>query len=226
VLIADALHIRTSKYKTFVHITLVTSPDSDRAWLLPPHFDGTGENHTSWARAFDNIPCNILSKTKALICDGKSGLLGAGRNRGWLIQRCQFHFIARLQIKRSKFALSRHRKEGVMLYELAKTIFATKSENELDLSIRKLSSVSKTESNKYLRVILSGLVKNVSDYRTYLLHPKLNLPQTTNAVECVNSLIRDRIRRMHGFENEISARAWIESLLKIRQYICLKKHRI
>jgi transposase-like protein len=226
VFIADALHIRTRKYKTFVHVTLVTSPDSDRAWLLPPYFDATGENCASWEKAFADIPCNILSKTKALICDGKSGLLGAGTRRGWFIQRCQFHFISRLQIKRSKFALSRHRKEGVMLYELAKVIFSTRSEHELGRALRKLSSISKTEPNKYLRAILSGLLKNSTDYRTYLLHPKLNLPQTTNAVECVNSLIRDLMRRMRGFENEASAHDWIESLLKIRQHICLKKHRI
>lgn len=226
ILMADALHIRTSKYRTFVHVMMILSPESGCAWLLPPHFDARGENLFTWQAAVDSIPRNILQNIKVLICDGKSGLLHIGRASGWLIQRCQFHLIARLQLKRSKYALSRHREEGVMLYELAKTVCMTTSKNELNESLSKLSLVAQSESNRYLKTIISGLVKNFIQYRTYLTHPKLNIPETTNPIESVNSLIRQLIRKMKGFENENSAREWIRALLKERKFVRLKRHRI
>src|SRR3989344_3792039 len=227
-LIADAMHIRTRTYGTVVHCLLLSSVRGDRAWVLPPYFDDCGENARSWQCAVALLSPWVLSQVNTLICDGKSGLLRLARTRGWHIQRCQFHLIARLQLKRSKYALSRHRAEGVKLYELAKTVCATRSMRTLYRALCTINRVAHIESNRHLKTILSGFVKHYRDYRTYLAHPELNLPRTTNAVESLNSLIRGLARRMRGFENAASARAWIEALLKHRRYIKLntKRHTI
>ena len=226
-LIADAVHIRTHTYRVITHGMLLASAYDNRAWILPPYFDDRGETASSWQCAFAALSPWLISRVQALVCDGKSGLLRLARSHGWLIQRCQFHLIARLQLKRSKYALSRHRQEGIRLYELAKTVCTTRSDRALANALRVLATVARAESNRYLKTILSGFVKHHQDYRTFLRHPELNLPRTTNAVESLNSLIRSLTRRMRGFENAASARAWIEALLKHRQYINLntKRHR-
>lgn len=222
VLIADALHLKTKTYKIFVHIFLVLSPQEDRAWILEPYFDCGGENEDSWRKAVITIPPPIQDRVKALICDGKAGLIRVGKTSGWLIQRCQFHLIARLQLKRSKYALSRHRKEGLRLYELAKSVFSERDDEKLKKVLSILSAIAEVETNRYLKTILKGFARHYEGYRTYLYHPDLKLPQTTNPVESVNSLIRNLMRRMRGFENENSARQWIRALIKNRRFIRIK----
>lgn len=225
VLIADAIHIRTRTYKAFVHIVLIASVHDDRAWILPMHIDTRGEHKDTWRTALEAALTPVLhARVKALVCDGKAGLLSLARDHGWAVQRCQFHLIARLQLKRSKYALSRHRREGVMLYELAKTVFTTQSERTCARAVRTLTDIAHIETNKYLRTIVSGFAKHHRDYRTYIEQPDLQLPHTTNAVESVNSLVRGLLRRMHGVRTAKAAGAWIEALLKQRQFVRLKRH--
>lgn len=225
ILIADALHIRTRTYRAFVHIILIASLDDDRAWILPMHVDTRGENRETWQTALEHALTPALhARIKALVCDGKASLLSLAREEGWVVQRCQFHLIARLQLKRSKYALSRHRQEGIMLYELAKTVFTTTSDEDCIRAVRALMTVARTESNKYLRTIVSGFTKHYRDYRAHLEYPELHLPHTTNAVESLNSIVRGLLQRMHGVRTRKAAEKWIEALLKQRQFIRLKRH--
>lgn len=225
ILIADALHIRTATYRAIVHLILVKPLHEERAYILPPFVDSRGENKWTWAEALTNIPVKVLSNTQALVCDGRTGLPELGAYYGWLVQRCTFHLIARLQMKRSKYILSRHRREGVFLYELFTTVCTTRSSRKLKLSLEQLRYLAQVESHRQLRSIFSGLIKHHGDYRTYIEHPLLELPATTNAVECLNSIIRRFLHRARGFQTAPSALAWIEALLKCRQFIRVKNHR-
>lgn len=226
ILIADALHIRTRTYRLVVHVILIASAQDDRAWILPVHFGTKSESGESWAQAFEcALSAEPRTRIEGLVCDGRQGLLGYARQQGWVVQRCQFHLIARLQSLRSVRALSRHRADGRTLHALAKTVFTTRSMDDCTCTVRLLERRAAIEPNRHLRTVVSGLVKHHQDYRTYLNRSDLCLPYTTNAVESVNSLIRRLMRDMRGFENETSARAWIEALLKHRRYIRLTRHR-
>lgn len=227
ILIVDALHIRTSKYTAVIHLVFVKPLNEERAYVLPMYIDPRVENKKSWHEAFQtSIPPSLRPCIQGLVCDGKSGLPQLAYDEGWLVQRCQFHLIARLQLKRSKYALSRHRKEGVKLYELTKTVCTTRSRNRLARALLSLSRIVRMERNRYLKTILSGFVKHYRDYRTFLIYPELVLPTTTNAVECVNSLIRDLLHRMRGCRNVSSTLLWIEALLKHRRFVNVKTYRI
>ncbi|MDO8618173.1 MAG: transposase [Candidatus Uhrbacteria bacterium] len=226
VLIVDALHIRTSVYTAIIHVLLLKPIHEERAFILPFWTGTKTESKDSWRRAFEaQIPPMLRSRIKALVCDGKSGLPELAREYGWVVQRCQFHLIARLQLKRSKYALSRHRKEGVRLYELARTICDTTSQRKLQKALQTLLRIVRLEKNRHLKTILSGLVKHHQDYRTYLAHPDLCLPTTTNSVESLNSLIRDLLYRMRGCRISDSVLLWIEALLKYRSHIHIQNHR-
>lgn len=224
VLIVDALHIRTTVYTAIIHVLLLKPIHEGRAYILPFWTGTKTENKDSWRRAFEaHVPATLRSRIKALVCDGKSGLPELAREYGWLVQRCQFHLIARLQLKRSKYALSRHREEGVMLYELARTVCDTTSERKLQKALRTLTRIVQCEKNRHLKTILSGFVKHHQDYRTSLAHPELCLPTTTNAAESVNSLIRSMLFRMKGCRTSYSVLLWIEALLKYQSHIRVQK---
>lgn len=226
ILIVDALHLRTQTYTAIIHLMLIKPLVEERAYILPPFIHPRFENKRTWISALEKIPQETLGHALALICDGKAGLPRLGKEMGWLVQRCRFHLMARLQMKRSRWILSRHRREGVFLYELFKTVCTTRSPEKLEYSLKVLVDKAREESNLLLKTIISGLVKNHHDYRTYLEHPSLNLPVTTNAVECLNSIIRRFLHRARGFRTAKSAITWIEVLLKHRRFIRVKTHRI
>lgn len=225
-LLADALHIKTPTYQLSVYIILVTTIGEERAQILPVYFGKGGESFENWQKAFMSaLPQQLLPFVKALVCDGRGSLLALGKKYGWLIQRCQFHLLARVQSLRSISALSRHRQEGIFLREQIKIVCETSVSPQMTLAITLLKNVVDHETNRHLKTTLSGLIKNHEHYRTYLQYPDLHLAHTTNAVESLNSLIRGLMWKMRGFENEESARAWITALLKERKFIRVCTHR-
>lgn len=224
VLIVDALHIRTSVYTVIIHALLLKPINEERTYILPYWVGTRTEDKNSWQKAIEaHVLAFFRFRIKALVCDGKAGLPQLAREYGWLVQRCQFHLIARLQLKRSKYALSRHRKEGIRLYELARIVCDTTSQKKLRAALRTLWRIVQGEKNLHLKTILSGFVKHYQDYRTSLTHPELNLPMTTNSAESLNGLIRSMLHRMRGCRTAHSVLLWIEALLKYRIHIRVKK---
>lgn len=225
-LLADALHIRTPTYQLSVYIILVVVIGENRTWILPVYFGKGGESFANWDSALKQaVSPELMPHIKALVCDGRTSLVSLGKSYGWLIQRCQFHLLARLQSLRSVGSQSRHQEEGIALKAHIKTVFDTRSEQQVFSTIKELEGIAIVETNRRLKTTLSGLVRNHGHYRTYLTSPELKLSHTTNIVESVNSLIRGLMRKMRGFENEDSARAWVVALLKERRYMNIKSHR-
>lgn len=224
VLIVDALHIHTSTYTRIIHVLLLKPIREERAYILPFLAETKTEDKSSWQNAFEAfVPAFLHSRIKALVCDGKVGLPQLAHEYGWLVQRCQFHLIVRLQLKRSKYALSRHRKEGIKLYELARTVCDTTSKKKLIVALGMLWRIAKYEKNIHLKTIISGFVKHYHDYRTSLEHPEFHIPTTTNSVESLNSIIRSFLYRMRGCRTSHSVLLWIEALLKYRSYVHIQK---
>jgi hypothetical protein len=225
-LVADALHIRTPTYQLSVYITLVVVIGESKARLLPVYFGRGGESFENWDNAIKQaVPPELRHHIKALVCDGRVSLISVGKSYGWLIQRCQFHLLARLQSVRSVGSQSRHQAEGMALKARIKTVFETTSPLQVASAIQELKGIARSETSRRLKTTLSGLVRNHEHYRTYLTYPELKLAHTTNVVESINSLIRGLMRKMRGFENEESAAAWIIALLKDRRYMNIKSHR-
>lgn len=221
VAIADSmLHTLQDQVYT-IYFILLKKPGAEKAIITQPLIRAGPEVPEGWYAAFQRLPKTALYQIKALVCDGHTGLTSIAKRQLWIIQRCHFHLICRLQNYRSKYTLSRHGKVGQEIYRLVKKIIDSPEETNLAVWLSELESWGRLLNSRGLKAVISGFIRYYRDYRSYLDYPNLHLPKTTNAVESLISTVRNLCHRARGFRTLSSLTRWIAALLKNkRQMIC------
>lgn len=219
ILIADA-DVKYIKRKWYTaYCMLVRTIESNEAVIAPPVvLDGT-ETAKGWGEALDTLPYATRSSITAIVCDGHSGLVNYARWSNWLIQRCHFHLIARIQSRRSRWKQSRHKEEGEKIYKLVNRILTNRSEKTFTSTISEIEEIGWLTKSPDLSRALLGFVNNYRDFRTYIYHPELNLPTTSNTAESFISCIEGLCHRARGFSSKNSFEKWIFALVKHKKKI-------
>jgi len=219
IMVADGMVRRITRQWYTWYFMVVRLPHTNRAVILPPYYAKGTETVREWRRAFDSLPRQVLTRIVALVCDGHRGLVFEAKWRSWHLQRCHFHLLARIQGRRSRWPSSRHFEEGKRIYALVTEALKTRDQKRLDEILLILEEIGWTVSSPALRLVLSGFVSHIDDYRTYLRYPKLNLPITNNTVESLVGLVTELTSRARGFRTAKSLHEWICALIKMRRTI-------
>ena len=217
IVVADAFYVRVAKKRLTVYLALVRPVHDKTAIIFPPTLADGVESYVGWRAHFATLPLDVSRRLIAAVCDGRVGLVALMRERNLILQRCHFHLLARIQIKRSKLPSSFHYEEGARLYHLARTAL-TMPESAARLALNELSAEAR-RAPRGLRTVLSGLVLNYKDYRAYCRYPLLNLPRTTGSAESLISSIRELLRRMRGVRTRGALERWLRAYLKYRRTI-------
>lgn len=219
IVIADAMVcFLDGRWYTFYFIVL-RKPNDSQAVIVRPYIKQGTEVWVGWLNAFSKLPPKVKNSIVALVCDGHSGLVNTAKRESWILQRCHFHLISRLQSRRSKWRYSRHSYEGKLIYRLVREVLTTPSPEKILPCIEKLREIGQTTSSREVRSILLGFSNNYPDYRTYLLYPKLHLPKTSNAIESMIGSIQSLRSRARGFRTRVSLIKWVNAVLKNKQTI-------
>lgn len=214
IIIADAMvkYVEHSWY-TF-YFMMIREPSEKQAVIAPLFVRPGTETAIGWEEALNTLPSATKDNITVIVCDGHKGLINYARWNNWLIQRCHFHLIARIQSRRSRWKQSRHRHEGEKIYQLVNHILLAKNENAIMPTISKIEEIGWHTKSPDLKQTLLGFVNNYGDYRTYINYPQLSLPRTSNAAESLIGSINDLCYRARGFRTIKSLTAWIIALLK------------
>lgn len=203
--IADAIWHRLDGEKITIYLILLRPVANPKATIALPFFAPGHETGEGWAHAWEHLPNKYKSRICALVSDGQKWLTAFGYRRGWVVQRCQFHLIANLEM----YLGVQNRKRNSSILTLVNALFAAthpKRSRDLLTQLAYLRTLSKSRG---IRRVLSGLATNYRDFQNYLRYPKLNLPTTTNAAEsCINGM-RGLMRRCRGFRSEEALKLWI-----------------
>ena len=217
IMVADAvIELIKGKWIT-TYLILLRSISGDTAVILPPFFRGGTETYKGWSEAFEAIPQTAQIRIKALVCDGHVGLVGEARERMWVLGRCHFHLLARIQSRRSLSFIARNQKEAGIIFSNVRTVLYDKNERSILSSLDVIEEIGWISRSPTIRTTLSGFVKHHQDYRSYLKYPDLHLPITNNTAESLASLIGDLKYKLKGFKTENSLKSWISALLKFRK---------
>lgn len=219
IVIADAM-VQFINHQIYTcYFILLRRIEDKKAVITPPLLRKGQEVWQGWKEAFDQIPSGVKTNILAMVCDGHGGLISQAKRNHWLIQRCHFHLIAKLQAYCSKWSLSRHRRTGKRVYQLATQILTNPNEKEILKDLFLLKVYSEKSSSYGLKKVLRGFVKHYRDYRTYLCYPKFYLPRTSNSMESLISTIRDLNYRARGFCTPQSFKKWTEAILKSKKQV-------
>jgi hypothetical protein len=217
--LADAMvcYVDNSWY-TF-YLIVVKKSQQQYATIARPYVRKGTEVWLGWHEAFKRLPLKTKAAIVALVCDGHIGLVSTAKRENWILQRCHFHLVARLQSRRSKWHLSRHGDEGRLLYAFVSNVMNNTSLDSISTSLERLHEYLQTSPLGELRNIIMGFTKHYMDYRSYLTYPTLNLPRTNNAVESMIGSIRSFCSRARGFRTISALTAWVDAVLKSKQRI-------
>lgn len=217
--VADAVRIRVEKRIVTVYFIVIRRACASRAWIAEPYVQEGKESWQGWQEAFAALPEPTRAAIVALVSDGHQGLVSVAHRHEWLLQRCHFHLIAKLQGRRSRWASSRHRLAGEYLYALVHEILTHPDEtvayrlrDELEAHC---AALGKGQIQRYLWTFF----REMTEYRTYLRHPTLHIPRTSNTAEALIAMIRRFLSHAHGFRTRASCVRWVTVLLKTQQTI-------
>jgi hypothetical protein len=223
--VADAMMIKMQKDIYTFYFILLRPVHSNKAVITKPFLEKGKESWIGWHKAFMSLEQAIIEQIWALVSDGHQGLISVAKLNHWLIQRCNFHIIAKIQGRRSRWVRSRNRKEGEKLYGLLNDVLTSKDNKRAARSLKELASMIYKTKSAQLKRYLSGFIRNHEEYRTYLKYPFLNLPRTSNSAEVVIRMVRTLCSRAHGFRTINSLSLWINAIIKHKKFvICNGSH--
>lgn len=222
--LADGMEVRIEKTVITVYLILLKPLGSPEAIICPPHIVRGREDGRGWMAAFSQLPRDILMNICALVCDGKSSLKGAAIEHHWLLQRCHFHLLHSIGNYLSGGGLSRTKILSFLVHRSVRMILTTEDPTRIERNKAHLAELLPFIRSRGLRKVLIGFLRYTREYRTYLRHPHLDLPTTSNACESLIQCLRDVCYRARGFRSLSSFKRWVIAILKHKQVMKVNGH--
>lgn len=218
--IADAMIEYIEGIPYVIYFILLRPLSSNRAVIMPFFITkGSGEGYRGWQGAFSQIPLETRSCIRALVCDGVMALFRISRDEGWILQRCHFHILARIEHCGSTGWRGKQSTRSRLLISLAHIVLVTKNKESLHYALQKIREIRIEITSKSFRTVLLGFIKHHQDFRSYMNDPQYNLPTTSNSAEFMIGRIRALQFRAHGFRTIHSLSSWIEAYSKFTKTI-------
>jgi len=217
-LLIDGIWTRSEKQRAVIYLAAVKPLNESVAYLLPPQVYLGTETAPKWRQVIQSLPDDTQNHVRALVCDGITGMTSYAHKRGWVVQRCQFHFIK--SIERFKGGKNRFVPEKELRYESyllmrQALVVPQKQESALFQKIKERATLERCP--KWIRKHAEELMRARNEFRAHLNHPELQLPRTTGCMESTCAIVRTRLRQAHGFKTINSLCRWVTGL------ICIKK---
>ena len=218
ILLVDGLWF-TFKKQNWVMFLLALKPlTENRAYFLDPVLLAGGESYDNWTYAISTIPQECRKQIKALVSDGFRTSKNIALEQGWIHQRCHFHLIAYLQVRRGR------RKKCIVGGSVREAIYQTimkllQEQNQikvegLKIRLRKLSGYP--DCPRSLKMTVGEFLRALPEFRAYLDYPNLHLPTTTGSVETMCKLIRKRTKTVKTTK---ALKLWATILVRLKSPI-------
>lgn len=220
ILLIDGGWFKFNKTRFTLYVMAVRSVTTNRAIFLDPILLQGKEAYRDWKHVVETIPSSLKKRIKALVCDGFTGSKKLAKENKWVLQRCHFHFIAQLQVRRGKWKQLDDSGIREYIYQTARHLLITKN-NVHVLRERLYRAIANPYCPRKLQSIIKEFFKNLDSFRTYLQYPELHLPTTTNTVESMNKLIRKQCRFL---KTPQSLQRWTTTFIRMRPLIKCNSH--
>lgn len=228
VLLADGLWFEFDGTPWVLYLMALKSRSSNRAIFLDPVLLPGGEGTARWQKAIEAIPATVRKRVKAMVVDNLPGMHKIAAQQRWFLQLCHFHLLLKIQAQRGRV---RHRlRGGVVREEIHRLIrqgLALPDGRKLNAVVHRLRRLSEGDcGTERIQAMVREFLHSIAYYRTYLAHPDLGLPHTTNSVESMCRLLREMFRSSRAGSNPKSVLLWATALLRLRPSVVCNGHPI
>ncbi len=224
VLIVDGLWFRFGKRKWIIYDMAVKPVGVPTAFFLEPLMLEGEERLQSWQQALATIPPDVYGRIRALVADGFSGCKAIARHHRWVIQLCHQHLDSRLLGRPGHRRAVRGQAVRSAAVEMIRQARTTADGPQLAVLQQALSECARHPD---LTARISGVIRrflhDVALFRAYLDHRELELPTTTNSLECRHGQLRLTVR---GMNNPQAVALRVRSFTRLHPTITCNGHRI
>ena len=196
VLVVDGVYFKFARREWVLYLMAVKPVRSHRMYFLDPLLVRGREKVEAWYQAIETIPPPVRKQIRGLVSDGLRGFQGLAVQHNWVHQRCHFHLLASLVRGKGK---RRYRTKGScvrdQVLKAVRTVLSGAPKAKRDRARQTLRTyITWPTCPAYVRKHALEFLEREQDFRSYLVHPTLNLPTTTNAMESSGRLVRKAAR--------------------------------
>ena len=227
VLLADGLWFEFDAVPWVLYLTALKPCGGNNAVFLDPLLLPGKEGASRWQQAVEAIPSNATRRIKAIVVDNLPGMQKLARQHQWVLQLCQFHLLLKLLALRRGV---RYRLRGGAvreeIHELIRCAVAFPEGKRLSTTLKRLRRLAEGDcGTQGIQTTVRAFLKDLPFYRSYLKHPELGLPRTTNSVESMCRLLREMLRSSRAGSNPASVLLWTTAFIRLRPEGTCNGHR-
>lgn len=226
VLLADGLWFEFEGIPWVLYLTALKPCRGNKATFLDPLLLPGKEGASGWQRALAAISPTVKRRIQALVTDNLPGMRKLAHQHGWVLQLCHFHLLLKLMARRGRvrYALrgGRVREE---IHQLVRRALRLPNGPRLSRTLERLRHLSRGDCGTLrIQTAVREFLMNLKFYRSYLTHPALGLPLTTNAVESMCRLLREMFRSSRAGSNPASVLLWATAFMRLRHTLNCNGH--
>jgi hypothetical protein len=228
VLLADGLWFEFEGFPWVLYLTALKPCRGNYATFLDPLLSPGREGASGWQQALESIPSGAAQRIQAMVVDNLPGMQKIAKQRSWILQLCHFHLLLKLQAQRGGVRYTLRggpiREE---IHKLIRSALELPDGHQLGATLERLHQLSRDDcGTERIRTAVREFLKEKPYYRSYLTHPNLGLPRTTNTVESMCRLIREMLRSSRAGSNPESVLLWTTALIRSRPTVTCNGHPI
>lgn len=226
VLLADGLWFQFERVPWVLYLTALKPCKGNYAVFLDPLLFPGKEGASRWQQAFAAIPQGAQHRIQAMVVDNLPGLRRLAQQHGWVLQLCHFHLLLKLQVHRRGV---RYTLRGGPVREeidhLIRDAVGLPDGHRLHRALQRLRRLSHSEcGTARIQTTVREFLKEFDFYRSYLKHPLLGVPRTTNSIESMGRLLREMFRSSRSGSNPRSVLLWATAFIRTRPKITCNGH--
>jgi hypothetical protein len=168
------------------------------------------------------------SSTQCGGCCTWPGIEKIARHHHWVLQLCHFHLLLKLQAPRRRVRYTlRGGAVREEIYQSIRNALLLPDGKRFAQTVEHLERLSWGDCGTLrIKTVLGQFLLDLPFYRSYLAHPELGLPLTTNAVESMCRLLREMLRSSRAGSNPKSLLLWVTALIRMRSTVTCNGHTI
>lgn len=218
VLLIDGLWFEFEGIPWVLYLVALKPCLGHQAIFLDPLLFPGREGASRWQQAVDAIPAHARKRICAVVADNLPGIEKIAYQHGWALQLCHFHLLLKLHAPRRRV---RHALRGgevrEEIYQSIRNALLLPKGKRLSQTIEHLKRLSHGNCGTMrIKIVLCQFLVDLPFYRSYMAHPDLGLPLTTNAVESMCRLLREMLRSSRAGSNPKSLLLWATALIRMR----------
>ncbi|MDQ3026361.1 MAG: hypothetical protein M3R58_07645 [Pseudomonadota bacterium] len=225
-LLADGLWFEFGGRPWVLYLMALKPCRGNEAIFLDPLLLPGKEGASRWRQALATIPPRAMRRIQAVVVDNLPGMRRLANQNRWVLQLCHFHLLLKLQALRRgvRYAL----RGGLVreeIHQLIRSALELPEGKRLSRTLEQLNRLSHGDcGTQRVQTTVREFLNGPQFYRSYLTHPNLGLPRTTNSVESMCRLLRELFRSSRAGSNPGSVLLWATALLRLRPRVTFNGH--